>query len=120
MNIKNISDYINLNHKKEEKRISQNEYSRFTFDLHLKYLQPYLGLGGQTVLDAGCGAGGYALEIMKWGNDLHLVDLSDELRKSYLSMNTCRLVKQLMVLWLKIQIFKLIAVRPCAWAPCLF
>lgn len=86
MNIKNISAYFNLNHKKEEKRLCQNEYSRFTFDLHLKYLQPYLGLGGQTVLDAGCGAGGYALEIMKWGNDLHLVDLSDELMKTAVTL----------------------------------
>ena len=85
MDVEYVSNYFNKNYEKEMKRNHQNEYAVFTYDLQRKYLNAYLGSGNQIVLDAGCGSGDYAVDIVKWGNDIHLIDLSEKLLQNAVS-----------------------------------
>ena len=85
MDVEYVSNYFNKNYEKEMKRNHQNEYSVFTYDLQLRYLKAYLVSGNQIVLDAGCGGGDYSVDIVKWGNDIHLIDLSEKLLQNAVS-----------------------------------
>ena len=79
MNLNYIKSYFNCNVEKEIERNKTNAYSRFIFNLQLDALRTYLGEGGNCILDAGCGAGSYAIEAAKMNNQIYLVDISEAL-----------------------------------------
>jgi len=72
-----IRNFYNNYGEKEWVRLDLTPYDRINFHLHMKLLQEHIG-EGKKVLDAGCGAGRFSIEIARAGSEVTLFDISDE------------------------------------------
>lgn len=80
---------------KEWERLERTAYDKLNFMLHLDFLQDHLQEGAQ-VIDLGCGAGRFSIEIAKRKCDLTILDISEkqlELAEAFLEQH--QLAKQL-------------------------
>lgn len=62
---------------KEWYRLEESSYSRINYLLHMDFIENHLK-EGMRVLDAGCGAGRYSIELAKKGCKVTLFDISSE------------------------------------------
>jgi ubiquinone/menaquinone biosynthesis C-methylase UbiE len=76
-NSKAISDFYDNYGMSEWERLNSSAYNRINFYLHMHFLHSFIGQG-KKVLDAGCGAGRFSIEIAKSGSDVTLFDISRE------------------------------------------
>jgi ubiquinone/menaquinone biosynthesis C-methylase UbiE len=76
-NAKAISDFYDKYGIREWKRLNLTAYDRINFYLHMHFLHNFIGQG-KKVLDAGCGAGRFSIEIAKSGSSVTLLDISKE------------------------------------------
>ncbi|MBL4936155.1 methyltransferase domain-containing protein [Clostridium sp. YIM B02515] len=76
-NAKAISDFYDKYGMREWERLNLTAYDRINFYLHMHFLQDFIG-EGKNVLDAGCGAGRFSIEIAKSGSNVTLLDISKE------------------------------------------
>lgn len=70
-----VSDYYNDYGSKEWDRLDASAHARLIYYLHKHFLSPYLA-PGISVLDAGCGAGRFSVDIAQAGASVSLVDIS--------------------------------------------
>ncbi|MBZ9687467.1 class I SAM-dependent methyltransferase [Clostridium estertheticum] len=76
-NPKEISEFYNNYGVREWERLNLSAYDRINYYLHMHFLKEHIGQG-KTVLDAGCGAGRFSIEIAKSGSKVTLLDISSE------------------------------------------
>jgi ubiquinone/menaquinone biosynthesis C-methylase UbiE len=76
-NAKAISDFYDKYGMSEWERLNFNAYNRINFYLHMHFLYSFIGQG-KKVLDAGCGAGRFSIEIAKNDSSVTLLDISKE------------------------------------------
>ena len=76
-NSKAISDFYDKYGMREWERLNLTAYDRINFYLHMHFLNSYIGQG-KKVLDAGCGAGRFSIEIAKSESEVTLFDISTE------------------------------------------
>lgn len=75
-----IKNFYNDYGEREWQRLELTPYDRINYYLHLDFLKDYIG-EGKKVLDAGCGAGRFSIELAKLKNRVTLFDISkDQLR----------------------------------------
>lgn len=72
-----VKEYFNHYGIKEWERLDRNVYGRINFLLHMDFIKEHIR-PGIKVLDAGCGAGRYSIELAKSGCEVTLFDLSEE------------------------------------------
>lgn len=72
-----ISKFYDAYGEKEWNRMDLTPYDRINYHLHMHFLKEHIGQG-KRVLDAGCGAGKYSVEIAKSGSNVTLLDISKE------------------------------------------
>jgi ubiquinone/menaquinone biosynthesis C-methylase UbiE len=58
-------------------RLDENVYSRINFLLHMDFIKEHI-YPGAKILDAGCGAGRYSIELSRMGCEVTLFDISEE------------------------------------------
>ena len=68
--------YDNFGHG-EWGRLDASAHARLMFHLHMHFLQGFLG-PGKSVLDAGCGAGRFSIQIARAGSEVTLLDISEQ------------------------------------------
>ena len=76
-NPKEISEFYNNYGAREWERLDLSAYDRINYYLHMHFLKDYIG-EGKSVLDAGCGAGRFSVEIARSGSNVTLLDISSE------------------------------------------
>lgn len=76
-NPKEISEFYNNYGVREWERLNLSAYDRINYYLHMHFLKEHIGQG-KRVLDAGCGAGRFSVEIAKAGSKVTLLDISTE------------------------------------------
>jgi ubiquinone/menaquinone biosynthesis C-methylase UbiE len=76
-NAKAISDFYDKYGMREWQRLNLTAYDRINFYLHMHFLHNFIGQG-KKVLDAGCGAGRFSVEVARSGSDVTLLDISRE------------------------------------------
>jgi len=76
-NPKEISKFYNNYGEKEWQRLELTPYDRINYYIHMDFLKDYIG-EGKKVLDAGCGAGRFSIEMAKLKNKVTLFDISKE------------------------------------------
>jgi len=76
-NPKEVSEFYNNYGVKEWERLNLSAYDRINYYLHMHFLKAHIG-PGKNVLDAGCGAGRFSIEIAKSGSQVTLLDISSE------------------------------------------
>lgn len=76
-NAADISKFYDQYGEKEWQRMDLTPYDRINYHLHMHFLKEHIGQG-KNVLDAGCGAGKYSIEIVKSGSRVTLLDISKE------------------------------------------
>lgn len=76
-NPKEVSEFYNNYGVKEWERLNLSAYDRINYYLHMHFLMEHIG-PGKNVLDAGCGAGRFSVEIAKSGSKVTLLDISSE------------------------------------------
>ncbi|WP_142412851.1 class I SAM-dependent methyltransferase [Hathewaya massiliensis] len=76
-NSKEVSEFYNNYGIKEWERLDLSAYDRINYYLHMHFLKEHIG-EGKNVLDAGCGAGRFSIEIAKSGSKVTLLDISKE------------------------------------------
>jgi SAM-dependent methyltransferase len=74
-NADDVSKYYDQLGVGEWDRLAKSAHARLIFHLHWHFLKDYVG-GGRQVLDAGCGAGRFAIPCAEAGSELTLLDLS--------------------------------------------
>ncbi|MEG0307708.1 MAG: class I SAM-dependent methyltransferase [Clostridium sp.] len=72
-----ISNFYDSYGVKEWQRLDLSAYDRINYYLHMHFLEKYIGKG-KKVLDAGCGAGRFSIEIAKSESRVTLFDISKE------------------------------------------
>lgn len=72
-----VREYFNNYGIKEWDRLDHNTYGRINFLLHMDFIKEIIR-PGIKVLDAGCGAGRFSIELAKLGCEVTLFDLSEE------------------------------------------
>ena len=72
-----ISEFYNNYGVREWERLDLSAYDRINYYLHMHFLKEHIG-EGKSVLDAGCGAGRFSVEIAKCGSKVTLLDISSE------------------------------------------
>ncbi|MDF2544816.1 MAG: type 11 methyltransferase [Herbinix sp.] len=72
-----VREFYNQYGAREWDRLNSTIYMRINFLLHMDFMKEYL-VPGAKVLDAGCGAGRYAVEFARMGCEVTLFDISDE------------------------------------------
>lgn len=72
---KSVSDFYNTYGEREWERLDADFYARVMFRLHMDFIGEHLA-PGTRVLDAGCGAGRYAVELARRGCRVTLLDIS--------------------------------------------
>jgi len=76
-NPEQIRNFYNNYGMREWERLNSSAYQRINYHLHMHFLQEHIGKG-KKVLDAGCGAGRFSIEIARSGSEVTLLDISDE------------------------------------------
>lgn len=76
-NPKEISEFYNNYGVREWERLDLSAYDRINYYLHMHFLKEHIGQG-KSVLDAGCGAGRFSVEIARSGSNVTLLDISSE------------------------------------------
>ena len=72
-----ISEFYNNYGVREWERLDLSAYDRINYYLHMHFLKGHIG-EGKSVLDAGCGAGRFSIEIARFGSKVTLLDISSE------------------------------------------
>jgi ubiquinone/menaquinone biosynthesis C-methylase UbiE len=72
-----VADYYNQFGEREWQRLDASAHARLIYHLHTHFLQAWIGRG-KAVLDAGCGAGRFAVHIARAGSNVTLLDISGE------------------------------------------
>lgn len=72
-----VRDFYNEYGIREWNRLEENAYSRINFILHMDFIKKNT-FKGMKILDAGCGAGRYSIELAKLGCIVTLFDISDK------------------------------------------
>ena len=75
-NAKTVSDYYDTHGAKEWDRLDSSAHARLVYHLHKHFLLPHVA-PGTSVLDAGCGAGRFAVDIARSGAAVSLIDISE-------------------------------------------
>ena len=73
---KAVSDHYDNYGAKEWDRLDSSAHARLVYHLHKHFLLPHIAPGA-SVLDAGCGAGRFAVDIARLGATVSLVDISE-------------------------------------------
>jgi len=73
---KESKDFFNLYGEREWQRLDSCAYYRIVYLLHLDFIRSLIG-PGRKILDAGCGAGRYSIELARRGCEVTLLDISD-------------------------------------------
>lgn len=76
-NADKIKGFYNEYGIKEWERLDITPYDRINFHLHMAFMKEHIG-HNKKVLDAGCGAGRFSIEIAKSGSRVTCLDISDE------------------------------------------
>jgi len=76
-NPENVIRYYNKLGHGEWERLDASAPARVIFHLHMHFLQDQIG-PGKSVLDAGCGAGRFSIQIAKSGSKVTLLDISEK------------------------------------------
>ncbi len=76
-NPKEISKFYNNYGEREWQRLDMTPYDRINYYLHMDFLKGFIGKG-KKILDAGCGAGRFSVELAKLENRVTLFDISKE------------------------------------------
>ena len=74
--VRTVRDYYDSEGTKEWDRLDASAHARLVYHLHEHFLLPHVG-PGTSVLDAGCGAGRFAVDIARSGAAVSLVDISE-------------------------------------------
>ncbi len=74
--VEEVRAYYNKNARLEQKRL-EHPYGRIEFATTLYLLECYFPKSGH-LLDIGCGPGTYALELLKRGYKVSLLDIAEE------------------------------------------
>jgi ubiquinone/menaquinone biosynthesis C-methylase UbiE len=72
-----VRGYYNQFGRREWQRLDASAHARLIYHLHVHFLQGKIGWR-TAVLDAGCGAGRFAVHIARTGGTVTLVDISEE------------------------------------------
>jgi len=72
-----IREFYNNYGIREWERLDENIYSRINFILHMDFIKEYI-FSGAKILDAGCGAGRFSVELARLGCEVTLFDISEE------------------------------------------
>ena len=72
-----IREFYNQYGEKEWERLNLTAYDRINYHLHMHFLKEHIE-SGKKVLDAGCGAGRFSIELAKLGCMVTLLDISDQ------------------------------------------
>ena len=72
-----VRDFYNEYAEREWERLDVDVYRRIIFIQHMDFIKEHLK-PGMRILDAGCGAGRYSVELAKMGCNVTLFDISDE------------------------------------------
>jgi len=72
-----VREFYNQYAEREWERLDIDVYSRIIFIQHMDFIHEYIK-SGMSILDAGCGAGRYSVELAKMGCKVTLFDISDE------------------------------------------
>jgi ubiquinone/menaquinone biosynthesis C-methylase UbiE len=73
---KTVSDHYDNYGAKEWDRLDSSAHARLVYHLHKHFLLPHIA-PGTSVLDAGCGAGRFAVDIARLGATVSLIDISE-------------------------------------------
>jgi ubiquinone/menaquinone biosynthesis C-methylase UbiE len=69
--------YYNELGQGEWERLDNSAHARLIYHLHMHFLRDHIG-PGKKVLDAGCGAGRFAVSMAQAGSQITLLDISEE------------------------------------------
>ncbi|MGG7163599.1 class I SAM-dependent methyltransferase [Clostridium ihumii] len=72
-----IREFYNQYGEKEWERLNLTAYDRINYHLHIHFLKDHIE-SGKKVLDAGCGAGRFSIELARLGCMVTLLDISDQ------------------------------------------